>query len=104
MSQTKPYVAKDGNTHPFLPSVKSKTGTDAWQKDRLVRCPCCSAEYETDDHVPMTTAAYDLHSAAPELLAACKGAAVMLNTALKDYDAEPWAQAIRAAIAKAESR
>lgn len=37
-----------------------------------------------------------------ELLEACRGVSVMLNTELKRYDHEPWAQRVRAALELAE--
>lgn len=38
-----------------------------------------------------------------ELLAALQEVRLMLNTALKDYDSEPWAGRVRTAIAKASA-
>jgi hypothetical protein len=42
-----------------------------------------------------------LIASAPELLEALRGVAIMLNTELKSYEGEPWAQKVRAELAKA---
>lgn len=57
---------------------------------------------DTPDMCPNYEENAPLIAAAPDLLEACAGASIMLSSVLKEYDDEPWAQRVRAAIAKAQ--
>jgi hypothetical protein len=58
---------------------RKATDNNEWTPGRLVRCPCCNNEYETDDRVPFTPHEWAVYFTAKELFAACEVALIYLE-------------------------
>lgn len=110
MSQERPYVARDGNTHQFLPNVGSSTYgpvNGPWEAHgKSVKCVSHGKQHviaRCDSRgflIPEGDEANArLVAAAPELLDALKSAKAAIEEGLRDSELLDWYSQI---IAKAE--